>query len=361
MFLRLCKKKYYDLCKYTSHLQAPTTSDDYSTEQSTGGGTGDSSYQNSWVDYVILAEGILGVVSNLFAIVVICSYKKMRQRLGIILIINQSALDLVASLTSAAFFATVHGYNMFVSPYAGAAGSAFCKLWANSLWSWGLMTSSSWNLVAITLERYLSIACPLYHKMAVTRRKLYAAVLTAWVVGLSFRAVFAIPTSRYADGLCYVYSNWVSEDWRMMFGVSSPIMQFFLPAALMVYMYARMLLVLRRKIKPVSGFPQGTSAPKNMSRAHKNLLKTLLIVTACFVGLWITNQLYWFLYNTGLPLYFSLDASRISVVMVYMNCCINPFIYIFKFEEFQRAMRSLFGWKAAAEYPKSETGTHSTE
>ena len=95
-----------------------------------------------------------------------------------------------------------------------------------------------------------------------------------------------------------------------------------------------------------------------MERARKNVLKTLIIVVCSFVFCWSWNQIYFLIFNLGGG---SIDFTgafyNFTVVMVFMNCCINPFIYVAKYEEFRRAMRNLFHKNIIDDPSNTESGT----
>jgi hypothetical protein len=95
---------------------------------------------------------------------------------------------------------------------------------------------------------------------------------------------------------------------------------------------------------------QGTN-PKAMNvdkgkaqyeQIRRNIIKTLAIVTIFFAILWVPNQSYWFLVNLVIQLPVNGPAYHLSVVFVYINCIINPFIYGAKYKEFQKAVLKIF-------------------
>ena len=79
-----------------------------------------------------------------------------------------------------------------------------------------------------------------------------------------------------------------------------------------------------------------------MMRARQNVIKTLIIVGACFIICWGPNQILYFLSNIGVRVDFTSIYYHWTVMMTSVNCCINPIIYTFKYEQFRKCLRKLF-------------------
>ena len=116
---------------------------------------GDSAGQSDFDREILLIFiTAIGVVSNTFAIIVLSRYKKLYSRLGSVLILNQCLIDLCASILSLSYWIWMLEGEMFHSPWKGAAGQLHCRVWVTGVFHWSLMTSSTYNLLMITLERY---------------------------------------------------------------------------------------------------------------------------------------------------------------------------------------------------------------
>ena len=76
-------------------------------------------------------------------------------------------------------------------------------------------------------------------------------------------------------------------------------------------------------------------------KAKKNVAKTLAIVTACYFICWMPNKIYIILYLTGITSSFGV-IFRFTVILVFINCCINPIIYIGKYDAFRTGLALLF-------------------
>jgi hypothetical protein len=81
------------------------------------------------------------------------------------------------------------------------------------------------------------------------------------------------------------------------------------------------------------------------NRMERNIMKTLIIVVVAFFLCTIWNQALYFLYNVNLVTKQFRNESvfyHFSQVMLFLNTCINPFIYFFQFEKFRKQLNDLF-------------------
>ena len=98
-------------------------------------------------DAVYVTIGAVGLFGNLFVVVVILSWTNMRRKVTNIFIINQSLIDLVTSIV------------LIVTIGIGWRGSwrlnddSISDIWMTRSVLWGLMMSSTYSVLALTVER----------------------------------------------------------------------------------------------------------------------------------------------------------------------------------------------------------------
>ena len=282
----------------------------------------------------LIAICILGFFGNTLTLIVIWNDQKLRKRQGVLLIINQCVVDWVASVLSAAFYGTQLQYGEMVMPYGGVAGELMCRIYT-VMPHWGTMVSSTFNLLAITTEQYLAVVYPVYHNNVVTMRKLHVVMALIWILGPLYVGLFSIPTQTLGEALECI----MPLDWLKLYGFIIPLLTFFLPAVIMVYMYARAIQALRVQVHPGEAQPQ-TSKEAKLLRAQHNLMKTLVAVTICFICCWAPNQIYYLLRNTTGKR--NQYVNRVTTLLAYLNLCVNPFIYVLNYKEFRQGARHLF-------------------
>jgi hypothetical protein len=87
------------------------------------------------------------------------------------------------------------------------------------------------------------------------------------------------------------------------------------------------------------------------ARGKRNIIKTLAIISTAFILCTSWNQWFFFLFNFGVFDYKTLSSIfyHFSVVAMFANCCVNPFIYAAKYDEFRGGLMKIFCKKKASE------------
>jgi len=75
--------------------------------------------------------------------------------------------------------------------------------------------------------------------------------------------------------------------------------------------------------------------------AGRNAAIISLMVCCGFVVCWSPNQIMFFLNFVGYAVDFGGWFYHLTVVLVFTNSCVNPFIYAAKYREFQHGVRRL--------------------
>ena len=93
----------------------------------------------------------------------------------------------------------------------------------------------------------------------------------------------------------------------------------------------------------------GNTSKDKFQLARKYTIKTLLIVGLCFIICWSQNQIEYLMYNLGYPIDFNSNYHHFTVLMVFINCTVNPFIYLIKYRDYQEALKKFFGCVISSE------------
>ena len=80
--------------------------------------------------------------------------------------------------------------------------------------------------------------------------------------------------------------------------------------------------------------------------ARRNTIKTLLIVGCCFIICWTQNQVIYFMFNIGYPVDWNSAYFQFTVLMVFLNATVNPFVYLLNYKDYQIALRQLLHYNS---------------
>jgi hypothetical protein len=280
--------------------------------------------------------GLLGVVSNLFACIVIARHRPLRKRPSDYFILNQCVLDLVIGL----FLILYIGLN-FQYVKDGTALYAVCYLFNTRILFTGTFAVSAWNIAALGVERYMEVVRPINHRLYITKNKVFGAIVGVWVFGISFKTTIVFATTRLQNGICQVgvYPNTAMT----IFGnVVNCLGEFVLPLCVVACCYVAMAHSIRRV-----HFSTVASNSGATSRTKRNILKVLAAITIAFTLCVAPKQLV-YLFGVG-KIDYNGPVFLSCLFLNYANCCINPFIYMFNHDEFKKGLRTVIGCKKTAD------------
>ena len=79
-----------------------------------------------------------------------------------------------------------------------------------------------------------------------------------------------------------------------------------------------------------------------MSKAARNVIKTMVTVSIVFVLCWLANATYFIYYTAGADIKLSGTAYSVTVYAVFGNAIVNAFIYSVQYVPFQNQVKKLF-------------------
>ena len=226
---------------------------------------------------------------------------------------------------------------------SGTLGYFLCLIFINGTAGLCVLYGSIINLVSVTLERYLKVVHAIWSKTHLKRWMIHAAMAFSWIGGLATTIPVYVMMTRVENGYCAVYFESLVSDY--IYKSCNLILFFLFPLLIFIYCYSRIMMVIRRQMRVmaghnVEGSSQMTASQAQSKRVKWNIIKTMIIVTVAFVICWLPVNL-WLLLMSFLQ-------SRILVVgfypvffLVYINICINPFIYALKHEGIKQQLARL--------------------
>ena len=123
--------------------------------------------------------------------------------------------------------------------------------------------------------------------------------------------------------------------------------QFIGPVIILVYCYGRIAWILTRRIDSTLQTDGVVSKTENkiktkFTTARNNTIKTVLLVGICFIICWVNDEVYYLMFNLGYEVDWNGTYFKFCVTMIYINCTVNPFVYLIKYQDYQKALRDFF-------------------
>ena len=125
-----------------------------------------------------------------------------------------------------------------------------------------------------------------------------------------------------------------------IFGVFLVSIEFLIPFLILALCYGRILWMLPRRMD--SNLDTRTNQSDTFQVARRNTIKTFLLVGVFFVICWSSSKIYYLMYSFGSKPDWDGTFYKFAVIMAFGNCTINPFIYLIKYKDYQKALKSCF-------------------
>ena len=156
-----------------------------------------------------------------------------------------------------------------------------------------------------------------------------------------------------------IYDAWPNETLRTTWGITVLFIHFFIPVFILVFCYGNIVCMLSRRISTNDIHLQNQNSNININSgkqmvdshkdkfqlARRNTIKTLLIVGCFFFLCWVQCQVVYMMHNCGYEVDFNGTYYHYSILMVFLNCTVNPFIYLFQYRDYQIAFRKLIRFR----------------
>ena len=183
------------------------------------------------------------------------------------------------------------------------------------------------------------IVFPIFHKKKTFKQLSWYLIAIGWVVPISWDLGFIIPTSKVVGGRCHFQEVWPSLFLAMLNYWVALAMSYFIPFLIFIFCYTHMLFVIRKQQKRVVNI---TNQATHLSSAKINITITILLICLAYILLWTPSVALTAVFLNG---YIQLSPNNpLSLgfdILVFCNCVINPFIYVFRIKGLQTKVASL--------------------
>ena len=205
-----------------------------------------------------------------------------------------------------------------------------------------LAISTVYHILAITLETYYAILCPMEHRVNVEKKKVFGIIIVIWLCAL----IIATAPLTWTLGVVTGVSEKPNGDLAQKFSIYEIFVMtfgFLLPLVLMVFAHARMfskiinaLKLLRRQSSPSH---RSFNTNTNKYKAAVLFALLLLIFTICWLPWFVISLINT---STNLRVQIPLWATDTVTIIRYLTSFLNPLLYTFFRPDFYAALKSLF-------------------
>ncbi|KAJ8045699.1 D(5)-like dopamine receptor [Holothuria leucospilota] len=203
-----------------------------------------------------------------------------------------------------------------------------CKFWQSQYIFWSLMGTSTANLIALTLERWIAVVFFIFYRNRFTWRNASMLVVLPRILGFVFQLYWPA-VHQLRDGICF--PSFRNRSLQTVLAISVFVFKLVLPVLIMLTAYTSLLKRMRTRLFKVGGSQQTASAKvldvsatsgwtstanptfisSTLSRDNLgslpvklqqdpirlNIIKTLLLVMIAFVLCWTPSLIDFLIYN----------------------------------------------------------------
>uniref|UniRef100_A0A914GWW8 G-protein coupled receptors family 1 profile domain-containing protein n=1 Tax=Globodera rostochiensis TaxID=31243 RepID=A0A914GWW8_GLORO len=182
----------------------------------------------------------------------------------------------------------------------------------------------------------VSLAAWLFAALAASPLYFFAEVA---LLRLRSSASFSATDRREVHKLCI--AKWPNSDVARWYITISSVLIFALPLAVIIFCYYHILNKLREALKSCKRMKRGASSRAPYHRVTRLVLWVVVFHVLSWSPFWLFN-----LFSSIFRLRISTQFDRIVVNIIhlfpYVNCALNPILYVAHAENFRLAFRSLF-------------------
>lgn len=274
--------------------------------------------------------GFLGILGNGVVIIVFLANRKVFRSITNLLILNQAIMDFVVAII---FLLDRFGPSLYKLTTNETLSEMLCRIWDSEYLLWAFYIASTQNLVMVSLERYFATCHPVKHRNYFTIRGAKIGIAGIWLFGLVYQSYWIfVFFFEFSSQSCFPL--WTNRTLQACMGVFVFLMEYLIPLIVMTFSYVNIILMLKKRGQGKSG--------SVFQRAKRNVTITLCLVFVSYVICWTPTEFGYILYNCGRPYDFEGTFHYVATVLVLCNMCTAPFIYTFKYEQFQNYLKRMF-------------------
>ena len=228
--------------------------------------------------YVQMITGLVGTVLNMIALVLLLRVVKANKTASDILLISQLVIDLISALAISTFFPT----DMVKPVYFknNLSHLVVCRLWYSKFIPFLFTNMSMLNCILLTIERYMKIVHPIWHRLNITRNTVYVALGISISINTIHGTMRYVISTNVHAGRCTNNQSLPPSYFNIM-RIIHIILLTVAPLVTFIYCYGHMMVTLRKrtkKIMPVTSLAHTSSSHNSSAGEPKSSTK---IINSC--------------------------------------------------------------------------------
>ncbi|XP_011679753.2 gastrin/cholecystokinin type B receptor-like [Strongylocentrotus purpuratus] len=316
--------------------------------------TGGWQWEFSW-DWNIIMQLILslvGVFGNLLVVIVLIT-RKFTSNSTDILIMALTVSDLLTSICNIPI-------PQASQLPASILGALYCRIIHYKYHTWVCVITSSFILMALSVERLVAVYRPLHFRKIFTNRRVYIFILLTWLFSLLscsyyFIDIKAMLQESFSNERNCEASASVPARIKALkvFTVINFVIRLVIPTVVMIITQIAMASILHLKSRHLHGPGSQQSGQSYHIVARNRIIKIMLIVVVVFILCWAPSQITWVIISfQGSAKDYSLSTLRqILNLATFFNSSINPFIYTSQYPKFRSALKDILIGKTQKNAP----------
>lgn len=290
-------------------------------------------------DYVQLVVTVIGFLLNLITLITLSLNNDGFSRVILMLLWHQSLVDMWVCLQASV---------VVIQPFLWSTGIygidfVVCHAWHGQAFYWGAVTLSTYNLIAIAIERYMTVCRPVYMNtiFKLTKQKIAIYIVVLYMGTLLITHGTYLQTRLDDKGQCvleYFISSPSVEKYFFFFVIFTYLFTYLIPALVMATLYGVVAFKLNQRKKD-----QSLGKSSVIEAASSQLTKTAVVVTLIFIATIGYDLHYYLLGYTGVTRYeLNTPIQKAGVFLSNTNSCVNPIIYMALMPLYRHSIKKTF-------------------
>lgn len=231
------------------------------------------------LEVVTIIVIITGIFSNgiVLAVFFAKSSRQLRQKWRNMYILHQSIIDGSSLIGMTLLRSIPIDGEVLKKDTSGTV--ILCKLWISEYLLWSMYTCSTYNLVLLSIERYLAVVHPIFHKTRLSREKILISMSFPWVIGFTFQSywppMYILDTGNGTCLPAYNCDGGVPSTLQTFLTVYSFIGEYGIALFIMSFTYTQIVIKLgmvvnRTKLKIPRLTPTGRRTSSTCTEGEKS-------------------------------------------------------------------------------------------